>query len=301
MNSDEVILCLEALGFTNVSLKRGGSTEVVASCLFHDDSIPSFGVSLVKEGHPCSCFAECFRGNLVSLAKRVLGLSFGRAFDFVKKFGDIELVESSASFSPKKIEAAWAVEFQFYLDQFRRMSPFDRRMLDRFLRDRLLDPKDLYLSKRVGWNPESKCLIFPWHNRGMRGHSWRGVGNALLKQYDPRFQKPSESLFFTKKPDRTVVVTEGPLDALAVTTSTGLAAVAIGHASPSRAQADLICRLAETVILMLDNDAGGIRGVENAARILGDRVTLRFSPKLDGKDPSRSSPQRVRRAVGLSP
>lgn len=304
MTPDEIIACLSSLGIQNASLSRGGAgTEIVASCPFHEDRTPSFGVASNKDGHPCSCFAECFRGTIVTLAKQLLDISYREALEYVKKFGEIEAPADLKSItSSEKVDERfvhWAALAEFHYSSLQTAKKRDLRLIRSFLETRYLRPENL--TKFCGWSSYDKRLTYSWvdsKNR-IRGFSWRELVKPYRKQFDSGFRKTGECLFFPQiyENPKLLVVVEGPLDAISVHQHTSLPSCAIGHASPSDHQIQMICDRTDRVLLLLDSDDAGERGRQYAEKKLGDRVMILPAVNLTQKDASRTHPDSLRKAL----
>lgn len=312
MTPDELISLLTHLGLRKVHSRNTRQDEILLCCPFHDDNDPSFAVSVTKDGHPCNCFAECFRGTLVGFVMRLEEVPFREALRIIHRFGELEITHGDIplrtfdsmgsrhdSMAKQRIE--WAAKSRFFSSSLGSLRPKHKKLIRDFLSS---DNRRMTLSSfprdNVGWNPSKKAFTFSWRDRygEICGLSFRQICAPYHKGYDENFHDAGDALFFPvyRNDVDSIIAVEGPFDAIQVWAATGLSACAYGRASPTRAQLSLMADLTEKIIILGDRDTFGEQGIERAMTALSGRADVRSGPsRLLGKDASRTSPALLRK------
>ena len=154
----------------------------------------------------------------------------------------------------------------------------------------------------------SERITFPWIS--MSGRRITGLGGRKFQTMDlrPKYVNSPESPWFAK--GRSVyglaqaagaihaqgwaIVVEGPFDLLSLWEKGWYNAVATVGAKVSLDQLLLVLRLTDDVVVLLDNDEGGRRGVSALQGALGSHLVpssaqVRVATLRDGNDPGDAS------------
>ena len=267
------------------------------------DSKPSMGI-MINEAGPSlvNCFACGFRGTAEMLVQRLqrhrdeedLSDAMMKVAEWDEEALEAVLGEAGEyeEVVPEMAEVALP---EVYLDDFRGLAhPYVlRRGFD-------IDPT--LKTWEVGYDAEQKRVVLPVRNRNQElvGAVGRGVSKHSRPKY-LNYWKFEKGLYLFGEhllPDErgSIVVVEGPLDALRVwqeTRRSGVPAnvVALMGADPTWKQIEKLAKWADDVVLFLDNDAPGWKAVSTIHKALKDRVmvTAVEYPSSVGGDPAEDA------------
>lgn len=283
---------LESLDIRNVRL---GPVEATYSCPFpnhvNGDDTPSAQMNL--ETTQFRCYACKERGNAVSFAAGVLGISPLAAIQMLRMAYDANAIDPDSFSTIAAVERAIAGERETPETPQPRL---DESLLDRFGVDWRavgerrysgeVPPVLMYLLNRgfapktledweFGFDRSSGRITFAVRDEdgvlvGFKARSTDGREPKYLVLGDkpggiPRYgfpiYYPSRICFGAHRmtPGGTVVVCEGELNAIAIAERTGQNSVAINGSFFSSQHARIIRNYAERVVLFLDHDAAGNR------------------------------------------
>jgi len=302
MNATEVAAVLSDLGIDKIKIQN---QQVIGCCPIHGENNPSFGVSIVKEGHPWNCFACHARGKqLPSLVQQVKGISFKDACIYLQRFGDFEsLPFGDARFQP----------FDCRFDALIK-ADVDREVLEGFP---MLNWKARqYLRSRgvvdlVFEKAKLRCfenrILFAWYEGllpvGLTSRSY--VDKSDKYRGLPLFGFKKHQCLYLASGVRTytyewLYVCEGELDALRLQ-SEGYDSCALSGTVLTQAQIEKLSSIAERAVLVFDNNEEGRDGVEHAKRVLAKRMVV-FTPEIipeDYSDPSAASAEGIQALLNI--
>ena len=275
MKANEVVAYLDSMQVDKV---RVMGEEVIACCPMHGERRPSFGVSLVKEGLPYNCFACHASGLLPRIAMELKGMTWKEAFAYVNRFGNYDITDGCLQSEVVMFEERFGDDdvgiSRDTLDMF---NPINLKAKS-YLRKRSVS-REVYVN--AGIKIITKRLVIPWYiGHQLLGYTTRSYhyskdnlrGCSLFNfkkhqyLYDPA---GARSLANHKR----VYVTEGEFDALRGK-SCGYEMRAIAGTLPTQAQADALCKQADQVVLVFDNDKDGENATEIMHRLIAGRVMV---------------------------
>lgn len=252
---------LEKLKLKNVTHT---GTDIMASCPFHDDTRPSFGVNI--ETGLYNCFGCGASGTFAQLVQRLE--HFDTVYDAEQYL--INMYGKYIIFNPGE---PLDLEFE---EQPTQPYSIPRSILDEY---RLRHP---YLTRRgiheltqqafeVGYSDKHNAITIPWfdHQGNLLTVFMRSV-NSKKFRYFPKMPKRIKvgSLWgldkILKHDYKKVAIAEGPIDGISIWQegrSLGVGAVAIGGNKLSVEQASLLKRVLDPeteIITFTDNDVGGV-------------------------------------------
>jgi len=239
--------------------------EYSIKCPFHIDNVSSCSINLDKG--VWICFAGCGSGSLSLFIKLLTGKNWE---DINKELAPYS-VNSDFSFFPDTTETV------ILNDEIE--SPY---VLYDLSDDHWIYDRDFNKSILGNWNFKQNLfgdLVIPVENESSKTIGW--IKRRLTQQpkyiYSKGFKK-SLCLFGVNhiNNSETLYITEGALDAVWMHQN-GYQALSILGAIISRYQTDLVSSLAPSeVVLCLDNDEAGKRGVEKATFDMKDRFLLSY-------------------------
>lgn len=278
-------------------------TELWAKCPAHKDKSPSWSINGRSGKH--NCFSCGFGGTIEQLVAHVLRVTLEDAERWLKENGGPAREEKGApaptalvvsrpgrvNLLPQEVEAvpferwpssvrAYVVERGVTPEQVERWGigyAIFGRLAGRIVipvrdvRGRLLT----YMARDFSGDPKAKRYLYP------QGR-WEGMDGALFGE-----QRWNDA-------DRTVVVTEGAIDALAVERALpqfGLAAIGGSELRPAQA---LKLRLRfGTVVVLTDNDEAGSKAAQGFKGALAGQCEVVRAKLPEGKDAASVEPADV--------
>lgn len=153
-------------------------------------------------------------------------------------------------------------------------------------------------------------VVFPI--RSLSGRVVGFAGRSLSDDRQPKYLNTSDTALFRKKTllyglyenrleittRRRVIVTEGYADVVAMSRMGSRLAVASMGTSLTPDHAELLSRIADEVVLMLDGDKAGTDAMERAVDVLrSTRYSLSIATLPEGRDPDDCSKSQVLRAI----
>lgn len=204
---------------------------------------------------------------------------YGDIYDLIQLAIGVKLAEAREIFKERKVT-------RFVLDRLteppppppeelglRDYVPFRRVLSNYLVEERKYRPDDIW-EYRMGFDEYKREIVAPtfdWQGRTVVGISRRRVGPKQAFIHSP-FPDKSLHLYGLDVALRTrsssVVVVEGQLDVLGLRPYYPAPAVATFGSFLSQAQAALLVRFFDNVILAYDNDVAGIKGTRAAIRLL---------------------------------
>lgn len=232
-NIDVKDLLIE-LGFQKV--KESGE-NVMASCPFHKDNHPSFGVH--KDNLMWNCFSCKRAGTLAELISAVADKSIQFCTKYIVRF------VARTVFRPK-----FEVERKIISDVPERHRYHSPQLLEKgFLKEALEHWS-------VGYDPESKAAVIYWRDRqgNLVGYEYKYFKDSF------RFRKEVDTGSFLYGEDKvignSIIVIESPLDCIWAFQNNLFNVVAVGG-HVSNMQISLLKRY-KKIIIWMDNDEAGI-------------------------------------------
>ena len=259
-------------------------------CPIHEERNPSFSINVLHGGWVCR--SQCGSGGLADLVALVTGDPIEAVRSRLRRRSvSLELSLSQALIARRRDRTAGddGGEPLFY----------ERGRVPRYLVDRGFTLETLRRWE-VGYDPELRAAVIPVRSGG------RIVG-LIRRLVDPgsgpkylysRGLRRDETLFgdwMIPADARRVVVVEGPLDAMWLDQH-GHRGVAILGSLLSARQADLILRRFWEVVLALDPDPAGERGIRLALRRLS-RARVLVARLPAGRDVQECSPEELDQAI----
>ena len=200
-------------------------------CPFHDDHKPSLTFSVARNTFRCWACGES--GNTISLAEKMLGVSFLEACRWLANENNVILTE----YKPSETKPAQPFDASRYSRYFER--PFLNAEARHFLfEERRLDPRVVRWCRLTSWRDKQGIpwLQIPYYNKEGK---LVGVQNRnLVKGGLPRFRFPAGSecsiynlpILSLLKPGEALYIAEGSSDCWALL-SAGHKAIAIPSAT----------------------------------------------------------------------
>ena len=200
-------------------------------CPFHDDQHPSLTFSVSRNTFRCWACGES--GNTISLAEKMLGVSFLEACRWLANENNVILTE----YKPSETKPAKPFDASRYSRYFER--PFLNAEARHFLfEERLLDPRVVRWCRLTSWRDRQGIpwLQIPYYNKEGKlvGVQNRNLVNGGLPRF--RFPQGSECGIYNLpilnllKPGEPLYITEGCSDCWALL-SAGHKAIAIPSAT----------------------------------------------------------------------
>lgn len=157
------------------------------------------------------------------------------------------------------------------------------------------------------YDEDRNRIVMPVYHPDGRvvGAQGRAVGQALPKYYNyENFQKGRTLFGLQVDKTDTIVLTEGPTDAMRVWEATGMSSAAMLGSDLTASQANIL-RSYSTVILALDNDKAGIKGTKKAVGLLVDDVDIMLAMftllpgeySAGGMDPGSLPDEMIRKLI----
>lgn len=293
----DVMAALAAIGID--ADERGD--EAVALCPHpdHDDSHASWSCNLDTGQH--HCFSCGFGGSFTLLVGRMLGVTRAESDRWITERKIKDVAEGHTG--PRVRKPREAAELS-EADLWKFTDPPAEALASRGL---TLESCQKY---GVRWDAERELWITPVRDpRTSRLWGWQEKNARYFRNRPLDIQK-SRSLFGLQslRPGGTAVIVESPLDVPYVDAAGVDGAVSGYGVSVSREQVALVAAHASQVVLALDNDRAGWKGVSKLAYVFGtvgvrvfnygsllacgaSRVVLEDT--LDGTDPGNLSPDEL--------
>src|SRR5699024_9558703 len=276
---------LSAYHFDNA---RWTANKLIASSPFRDDRAPSFFVNLSGElagvwGDSGALEYESASGNFIKLIALLRGISYEESADYlIEKYGTL---------------------YEIKPDEPIRLRPISLRKPIRKVRtldNPITQAVSPYLLKR-GISEEVQSLAGVGYDEQYRGFTaipWMTEGGDIAtvfyrrtagKQffYNAEGTPKSRLVYGIERAEESAVIVEGPIDALSWETA-GMSAIAVGGASLSRDQAEIIKRSRiKRLYLGGDNDGQGAKLNEQVAdemRGYAELLTISYNKEKDAND-----------------
>lgn len=239
------------------------------------------------------CFKSKESGSFIHLVSFIEGIPYSRAKTIIGKklfdtpellFADLNLSSTQEDIRGGSISEASKDFSEINLDA--ESSSLTENLAKKFIISRKLGTEKFYIG--VGGKYINR-LIIPYEDKsGMFYFQARNLVNFGMKYLNPTSReygvKSSEILFPFDENESYVVVTEGPLDALALK-STGVNATCIQGSNMSHSQLALL--KGRNIVLGYDNDdagSSGIRQTENLVRRKNIKSPYVVRPPIRYKD-----------------
>ncbi|WP_042338029.1 toprim domain-containing protein [Bacillus andreraoultii] len=254
---------------------RGG--KLIACSPFRDESRPSFAVNLETGVYIDSGLddEDWRKGNFVKLLSWLRNEPYEDTEEYLidlysPQFGDLDKLELP--------------NIDDWIAEDRNRKIFDKSELKPYLY------KHPYLERRgipfkvqrafdVGYDPETKSVVIPWHDWKGNVVSWkhRHVHSKVfwyVKGGQPIRNHLYGIHWVVRKNKKRVWIVEAEIDALTLW-SKGIAAVAIGSSYLSEAKRDLILKTGiEEIVIATDNDKDGRKAKRSIIKRLSGFVDL---------------------------
>ena len=241
-----------------------GSDELSILCPFHDDTSESCSINLEKG--VWICFAGCGQGSLKSFIEQYKQWDFKQVNQYLVSYKDTY---------NKKLFIVPTTEVDEELPMVK--IPYNLGAVPRWIFDRQFTKQTM-----KKWNcgvSAANGLIIPVHDKAVRTVGWITRQEKQIPKYlYSRGLKKSHVLFGQPHVQKTdyVCVTEGPLDTMWLD-QLGFPSVALLGMSMSEKQRDLLLTLpTNELILCLDNDEAGQRGLKRAMSLLGNKIKVSY-------------------------
>lgn len=262
---------LSALAELNIEY-RPRDDEAEMLCPFHDDQrLGNFSVN-VRTG-VFFCFSCGERGKFPRLVSVLTGMGLGEAARWCMKHVRTERFREYVS--PLLVAGrntdttAQLNEASLALFTDPPQSALDERCVS----------LEACRSLGVLWDPEHHYWIFPIRDPDtgeLRG--WQEKGAGGYERNRPRSVRKSEAVFGLASAGDVLVVAEAPVDAACIRTAGLLGGCATFGAAVSEAQLSALASSRRRVVLALDNDLAGVRGLSSVERrVRGTRFATRLA------------------------
>lgn len=329
MDQPHLLKVLADLDAKNVKF-REHSNRFQLSCLLApwaheggDDSTPSAFISTRSEISFVHCFGCLFSG---SFMQYVAAYNRYRGGAFNELVSVVQHLERQGSDSTVRIDAAlqkWEQKFAQSHEIAQKIEVWDEKELSVFQRIHkrsFLEYRGISfeIAKDFGilWDDKAKRVVVPVRRYdgglvGVVGRCWcekcqqsaktgqhEDCGNAKYYNY---WTFPKSRFLFNEyflDPKKPVYVVEGIFDCLKMVSLGYPNTVALLGTGLSDDQARKLKGLAQPVYLMLDGDAGGIKGTGEAIRMLKGKVIALYTCAVpEGKDPGDMTKEEISSAI----
>lgn len=265
---------------------KDGGDNIMVSCPIHKDGQekkPSCGIH--KQSGVVHCFTCGYSVTMSEMISNVFGYNdygvFGKSW-LKKNFTEVAVEERKdidIDLSRKELKREYySYVPESVLDQYRYIHPY---MYKRGLND------DTIITYDIGYDKETDCITFPVRDR---------YGNCLFVarrsvhekyfNYPVGQQKPLYGIYEMENSTSSVFVCESIFNALSLH-QIGYEALAL-NGTGSKDQIELLRRLpVRSIVLCLDNDDAGIKGMSKIANaIRNDKLlyTVTYKDKRDIND-----------------
>ena len=275
---------LDKLGL-EVILETG--VERYLKCPFHTDSDPSFSIN--SETGLWVCFAGCGQGNIKGLVSRVLDISIYEAGRWLEGYKDVATISTLKQrlhrVGNKLDEPIKRSNSSYWSDGM--LKPYYNGMMSSYIFQRGFS-KEILKRYEIGYDKRTRDIIIPARDENgiLIGIIRRSTTGGIRYINSPGFKK--KSLLFgldkviIKVGINKVYVGEGPLDIIWMAQA-GMQAVGLLGSDMTGMQAQLLVKHFSTVVLVLDNDSAGMKGLEMAKKRLSGKVILLRGVITEGK------------------
>lgn len=270
MRVEELLTVCEVLNIKNIKVV---GNDIMASCCFHRDTRPSFGLNAEKECYHCFGCGES--GTIVGLIAKCLNISYAEA-----RIKLDEIIGEQA----QKVEEVPLREYEEVPEQKERfvlsnssLGAFQSgQIFHKYFIDRGFSQED---QQRFlfGWDAQKKRVTIPvfWEDGSLCGFIGRAVLNDKTPEYANVYGKAPKYYVYDNFPrsgilfplnlfrpvNDSVILVEGVLDALWLRKHGYANTLAILTCSISEAQISLLRSFnIKKVILALDGDKAGQSG-----------------------------------------
>lgn len=251
--------------------------RLIACSPFRDESNPSFAVNLENGTFIDSGLddEEWRKGNFVKLLSWLRNEPYEDTEDYLimlysPQYGDIDKLELPSAES--------------WINPDRNRRIFDRDELKPFAyRHPYLErrgiPFNVQRAFDVGYDPETKSVVIPWHDMKGKIVSWkhRSIRSKVF-WYVKGGQPIAAHLYgihwVVKRGFKKVWIVEGEIDALTLW-SQGIPAVALGNSYLSKQKRDLLLKAGvESVVIATDNDKQGRKAAKSIIKGLAGNTLI---------------------------
>lgn len=259
------------LGLRRVKIR---GDEIHASCPFSAlhfsgrDRHPSFSINVSKGVF--NCFSCGSRGTIEELVAHIKGITVSAACDLLESWGFSKLERT----------------LNEQEEEYERPEILPEGLLLYF--DKV---EDAFAEVYSGIVDDQECLIYPVRNKngklvGALARSTKERWHKVLWNMQKRLYLYGEDQV---TPEDTIIIVEGPGDAIALRKSGIKNVVALMGANISNSQVEKLLDLSSSFVVWLDKDKAGSKGMDLIHQKMNNRATLRFvSPwkiEFEGKDP----------------
>lgn len=272
MKANELYSLCEYLGIQNL---RQYEDNIKGCCPIHREEKPSWGISVNKEQHPWGCFSCRATGTLLSLVRKLTGLSKQESLGLIERYG--EYIEfPSEIITEKKVLDNKPIPWYYLtcypeLDSFRGNS---KKVIEEFLLRKTSDG-----------------IAVPY--------VWRGNLLGVVKVTSDKKTEPLHGFNFkrhlivpkSRKSNSSLIIVEGVSDALRVYSYGFTNVVALSGVSFTKKQEEYVRKLSGNhIVCAMDNDYAGKRATFDIADRLSDKCVMEIN--YDGvykEDPDKLS------------
>lgn len=286
MTDDMMLMILKDLDLKGIKVMEGAEdTNIQFCCPFHGERNPSCGISVTKTIGKCFACGETF--NLPKLVAFCKGISIVEAYELLKGLVSEELLKT-----PIKYYEDRDLPKERFETPMVDLAPFrSGKIVHPYLLSRGFSPED-FKTFSLGWDSVKKRITIPffWEDGALCGFCGRAVLDTSDSNYASIYGKqpkyyiynhfPAHHILYPlhlfKSVDDTVILVEGLLDSLWLHKMGYTNALALGGCSISKPQIELLKSLrVKKIILALDNDAAGKKGIERMYRLCKDSFTFK--------------------------
>jgi DNA primase len=265
------------------------------SCPFHQDKNPSFGMH--SKTKIWNCFSGCGGGDAISFIQKARDTSRLEAIRKIYEFA--ANVFEDEDYDPerlqKKIKSLLVIEKELELPEYNPSIIEQWRYIHPYMMNRGFTEPRIYHNFKCGYSREHDRLTFPiFFLDRLVGVQGRRVDNQKPKYMPiPGYEFKQGKLIFNLCPeyDRVLIV-EGILDCIRMWSYGALNTVSIFSSHMSDEQAKIILDNFNEVVLWLDRDEAGTKGILNAINKLGGNIKIWVAGYYKNKtDPAEHSLQ----------
>src|SRR5690625_773161 len=254
---------------------RWAADKLIASSPFRDDRAPSFFVNLSGElagawGDSGALDYEYASGNFVKLIALLRGISYEESADYlIEKYGALYEIKPDEPIRLRPISLRDPIRKVRTLD-----NPITQAVSPYLLKRGISE--EVQRRAGVGYDEQYRGFTaIPWMTEGGNISTVfyrRTAGKQFF--YNAEGTPKSRLVYGIERAEESAVIVEGPIDALSWETA-GMSAIAVGGASLSRDQAEIIKRSRiKRLYLGGDNDRQGAKLNEQARKELCGYVEL---------------------------
>ena len=264
---------------------RWAADKLIASSPFRDDRAPSFFVNLSGElagawGDSGALDYEYASGNFVKLIALLRGISYEESADYlIEKYGALYEIKPDEPIRLRPISLREPVRQVKTLD-----NPITQAVSPYLLKRGISE--EVQRQAGVGYDEQYRGFTaIPWMTEGgdiATVFYRRTAGKQFF--YNAEGTPKSRLVYGIDRAQERAVIVEGPIDALSWETA-GMSAIAVGGASLSRDQAEIIKRSRiKRLYLGGDNDRQGAKLNEQVAdemRGYAELLTINYNEEKD--------------------